>query len=95
MDVESSNLQNEFFNTARRERIVVTIFLANGKKRVGRIRAFDKFTLLLDGPFGEQIVYKHAISTVGAGRHPSHVEDPSPHHEATVAGNDESAATPS
>ncbi len=65
MEGESRNLQNDFFNRIRKERLTVTVYLANGKKLVGRIKSFDKFTLLLDGPYGEQIVFKHAISTVG------------------------------
>ncbi len=64
MEVETRNLQNEFFNTARRERSAVSVFLANGKKLTGRIKSFDKFTILLESPQGEQMVFKHAISTV-------------------------------
>lgn len=75
IDADGGNLQNEFFNAARRDHVLVTVFLANGKKLVGRIRAFDKFTLLLDGPYGEQIVYKHAISTVSHARHGGHSEE--------------------
>ena len=66
MDDDAKSLQNEFFNGARKERSNVTVFLNNGKKLVGRIRAFDKFTLLLESPYGQQIVFKHAISTVTA-----------------------------
>jgi host factor-I protein len=66
MDAESRNLQNDFFNAARKEKSIVTIFLGSGKKLTGRIKSFDKFTLLLDGPYGEQMVFKHAISTVSA-----------------------------
>ncbi len=65
MQVEKNDLQNEFFNNARKDRVTVNIFLSNGKRLVGRIRSFDKFTLLLEGEVGEQIIYKHAISTVG------------------------------
>jgi host factor-I protein len=71
MDAESGNLQNEFFNSARRERKMVTIFLGNGKKLTGRIKSFDKFTILLDGQQGEQMIFKHAISTVSLSRIPS------------------------
>ena len=67
MDGESQNLQNDFFNRARKERALVTVYLANGKKLTGRIKSFDKFTVLLDGQYGEQIIFKHAISTVGLG----------------------------
>jgi host factor-I protein len=70
MEGDGGNLQNEFFNKARREHTVVTVFLANGKKLVGRIRAFDKFTVLLDpgAGGGEQMIFKHAISTVSTAR---------------------------
>ena len=64
MEAETRNLQNDFFNAARKEKTVVTVFLGNGKKLTGRIKSFDKFTLLLDSPHGEQMIYKHAISTV-------------------------------
>lgn len=65
MDSAKGDLQNEFFNAARKERTLVAVFLTNGKKLVGRIRSFDKFTMILEGQQGPQIVYKHAISTVG------------------------------
>jgi host factor-I protein len=68
MDGESGNLQNDFFNAARKDRKVVTIFLGNGKKLTGRIKSFDKFTVLLEGQHGEQMIFKHAISTVSTSR---------------------------
>jgi host factor-I protein len=68
MDGESGNLQNDFFNAARKERKIVTIFLGNGKKLTGRIKSFDKFTVLLEGQQGEQMIFKHAISTVSSSR---------------------------
>lgn len=79
MDPDSAGLQNDFFNAARRDRAMVSVYLANGKKLVGRIKGFDKFTILLDGPFGEQIVFKHAISTVSLGRHGGHADEGAGH----------------
>ena len=67
MENETRSLQNDFFNAMRKDRAIVTVFLGNGKKLTGRIKSFDKFTLLLDGPSGEQIIFKHAISTVSMG----------------------------
>jgi host factor-I protein len=64
MEAESRNLQNDFFNAARKEKATVIVYLSNGKKLTGRIKSFDKFTLLLDSPHGDQMIYKHAISTV-------------------------------
>ena len=67
MEAESRNLQNDFFNAARKDKSNVTVFLSNGKKLVGRIKSFDKFTVLLESHYGQQIIFKHAISTVSAG----------------------------
>jgi host factor-I protein len=67
----ASNIQDEFFNRARRDAHPVTIFLTNGKKLQGRIRAFDKFTVVVEINRQEQMIFKHAISTVALGRpHP-------------------------
>ena len=65
MDGENAGIQNEFFNRARKERAVLAVVLANGKRLTGRIRAFDKFTILLDTDHGDQMVFKHAIATMG------------------------------
>jgi host factor-I protein len=75
MDAETRNLQNDFLNAARKDKAVVTVFLGNGKKLTGRIKSFDKFTLLLENHHGEQIVFKHAISTVSASTRPAESSD--------------------
>jgi len=67
MDAEARNLQNDFFNAARKARTPVTIYLSNGKKLTGRIKSFDKFTVLIDGPAGDLMVFKHAVTTVSMG----------------------------
>ena len=71
MDADSRNLQNDFFNAARKERATVTVFLGNGKRLTGRLKSFDKFTLLLESHQGEQIIFKHAVSTVSASARPA------------------------
>ena len=63
-----SGIQDEFFNRARREALPVTIFLTNGKKLSGRIRSFDKFTVVVEINRLEQMIFKHAISTVSVSR---------------------------
>jgi len=68
METESGGIQNEFFNRARKERALLRVVLATGTRLVGRIRAFDKFTILLDTNHGDLIVFKHAIATVGPER---------------------------
>ena len=67
MESEARNLQNDFFNAARKARSKVTIYLSNGKKLTGRIKSFDKFTVLIDGGHGELMVFKHAVTTVAMG----------------------------
>jgi host factor-I protein len=62
------NIQNTFFNQARKDRTKVTVYLTSGIKLVGRIKSFDKFTLILESNNGEQMIFKHAISTVSAQR---------------------------
>jgi len=69
MDEDSGNLQNELFNSVRRDRTPVAVFLSNGKRLVGRVKGFDRFTILLEGQHGEHMVFKHAISTVSPASH--------------------------
>jgi len=51
-------------NSARKERTLVTIYLVSGVKLTGRIRSFDKYSVVLDSNNQEQLIFKHAISTV-------------------------------
>ena len=62
------NIQDGFLNLARREKITVTIYLVNGAKLLGRIKSFDKFSLLLESGSQEQLIFKHAISTISQAR---------------------------
>lgn len=58
------NLQDIFLNQLRKENIPATIFLVNGYQIKGTIRSFDSFTVLLDVDGKQQLVYKHAVSTI-------------------------------
>jgi host factor-I protein len=58
------NIQDAFLNTVRREKVVVTLYLLSGAKLLGKIRSFDKFSVLLESNSQEQLVFKHAISTI-------------------------------
>lgn len=58
------NLQDVFLNQARREKITVTIYLTNGFQFKGIVRGFDSFTVILDCEGKQNLVYKHAISTI-------------------------------
>jgi host factor-I protein len=62
------NIQDAFLNTVRREKTTVIIYLVNGAKLTGRIRSFDKFSLLLESGAHEQLIFKHAISTISQTR---------------------------
>ena len=61
---KTQNLQDTFLNQARKEKLVVTMFLMNGFQLRGIIRGFDGFTVLLDSEGRQQRIYKHAIATV-------------------------------
>ena len=58
------SIQDTFLNAARKEHSFVTIYLVSGVKLTGRIRSFDKYALVLEAGNQEQLIYKHAISTV-------------------------------
>ncbi|HMC82325.1 MAG TPA: RNA chaperone Hfq [Candidatus Polarisedimenticolia bacterium] len=69
MDRDNSlNIQNDFFNQARKDKARVLVFLNSGKKLTGRIKSFDKFTVILESGQGEQMIFKHAIATVTSSR---------------------------
>lgn len=58
------NLQDVFLNQCRKERISVTIFLTNGFQFKGMVKGFDSYVVILESDGKQQLVYKHAISTV-------------------------------
>ena len=58
------NLQDTFLNYLRRNKVNITVFLANGVKMQGVIVSFDSFSLMLKKDNYFQFVYKHAISTI-------------------------------
>ena len=61
---KTQNLQDLFLNQAMKEKLAVTMFLMNGFQLRGVIRGFDGFTVILDSDGKQQMIYKHAISTV-------------------------------
>lgn len=60
----SINLQDTFLNMARKENILITVFLVNGYQIKGMVKGFDNYTLVLDSEGKQQLIYKHAISTI-------------------------------
>jgi host factor-I protein len=63
-----SNLQDIFLTKARRDRVPATLFLMNGFQMRGVITGFDSFVVVLDSEGKQQIIYKHAISTIAPVR---------------------------
>ena len=59
-----ANLQDLFLLRARREKMPVTMFLMNGFQMRGYVTGFDAFTVVLTSDGKQQIIYKHAISTI-------------------------------
>lgn len=83
------NIQDAFLNTVRREKDTVTIYLMNGAKLSGRIRSFDKFSVLLESGSQEQLIFKHAISTIlHARRHTGE------HHRPAAPGDSSADSHP-
>ncbi|MBR6102742.1 MAG: RNA chaperone Hfq [Ruminococcus sp.] len=62
------NLQDVFLNQARKERVAVTIFLMNGYQFKGIVKGFDSYIVILDCEGKQNVVYKHAISTISPVR---------------------------
>ena len=65
---KTQNLQDAFLNYIRREKIPVTLFLMNGFQLRGVVRSFDSFVVLIDADGRQQMIYKHAISTLVPAR---------------------------
>ena len=61
---KTPNFQDQFLAAARREKCVVTVFLMNGFQLKGSIRGFDSFVVLVESEGKQQMIFKHAISTV-------------------------------
>jgi host factor-I protein len=76
MDKPAQNIQDSFLNNARKDKIVLTIYLMSGVKLSGRIKSFDKYSLVLETNNQEQLIFKHAVSTV--------VTQKTPHSYATA-----------
>ncbi len=70
----AQNIQDTFLNTVRKDKSPITIYLVSGVKLTGKIRSFDKYSVLLENNSQEQLIFKHAISTVVSGRAGGHME---------------------
>ena len=89
--LNSQNVQDAFLNNLRKDRVNITIYLMGGVKLTGKIRSFDKFSVVLESGNLEQLIFKHAISTISVPRGSIHHSRPEPAlHQAPP-----SAAAPS
>ena len=66
------NVQDSFFYALRHDEIPIEVRLVNGESRIGRLKRFDKFAVVLDVSGVEEMVYKHAIASIRAERPPAH-----------------------
>src|SRR5436853_5609987 len=85
MDKPAQNIQDSFLNNARKDKTIITLYLLSGVKLSGRIKSFDKYAMVLETNNQEQLIFKHAISTVVTTR---------PMHHAPPHSNHQSAAPP-
>jgi host factor-I protein len=68
MEHNTFNIQDSYFAKLRRDRTVTTIYLVNGVKLIGKIKSFDKYSILIENNHQEQLIFKHAISTITYSR---------------------------
>jgi len=85
----AQNIQEAFLNNARKDKTFLTIYLMSGVKLSGRIKSFDKYSVILETNNQEQLIFKHAISTVVVSKPMSSVA------HTSAAGVGHSAAGPS
>ena len=89
----AQNIQDTFLNTVRKDKTPITIYLVSGVKLTGRIRSFDKYSVLLENNSQEQLIFKHAISTVVSSRAVMH--EAASHRPAPAAAHATAAASES
>lgn len=64
MPKQAKNLQDNYLNIARKEKTEITIYLMNGVPIKGRVLSFDNFTILIEVDKKQNLIYKHAVSTI-------------------------------
>ena len=64
MTKQTKNLQDVFLNAAKKEKIGITIYLMNGVPIKGKVLSYDNFTILIEVDKKQNLIYKHAISTI-------------------------------
>jgi host factor-I protein len=64
MTAHVNNLQDVYLNTTRKEKVEITVYLVNGVPIKGRVLSFDNFTILMEVDKKQNLIYKHAVSTI-------------------------------
>src|SRR5882757_10390046 len=90
----AQNIQDTFLNTVRKDKTPITIYLVSGVKLTGKIRSFDKYSVLLENNSQEQLIFKHAISTVVSNRAVLHSDHRSTAAHGTAPGNAPASGAP-
>jgi host factor-I protein len=91
MEKQAQNIQEAFLNNARKDKTFLTIYLMSGVKLSGRIKSFDKYSVILETNAQEQLIFKHAISTLVVSK-PFHSGPP--HSTAASAGTHSAPGIP-
>ena len=89
----AQNIQDTFLNTVRKDKTPITIYLVSGVKLTGKIRSFDKYSVLLENNSQEQLIFKHAISTVVSSRSVLHTEHRPPSAHSAAGGHTGAASS--
>src|SRR5881394_3236121 len=90
----AQNIQDSFLNTARKDKAPITVYLLSGVKLTGRIRSFDKYSVVLESNNQEQLIFKHAISTVVLGKGLHHAAGHTTHQAERPGPAAAASATP-
>ena len=90
----AQNIQDTFLNTVRKDKSPITIYLVSGVKLTGKIRSFDKYSVLLENNSQEQLIFKHAISTVVSGRAAAHTDSRSDQRTQSAPSAPATSASP-
>ena len=93
MEKLAQNIQEAFLNNARKDKTFLTIYLMSGVKLSGRIKSFDKYSVVLETNSQEQLIFKHAISTVVVSK-PSHQHGVASHAPAVAAAGGQTPGVP-
>ncbi|MFN8005522.1 MAG: RNA chaperone Hfq [Terriglobia bacterium] len=68
MEKQIQNIQDVFLNNVRKDKALTTIYLMTGAKLTGKIKSFDKYSVILESNHQDQLIFKHAITSVVTGK---------------------------